>query len=280
MDAWQKYQDAAYLRGDQYQNSGNLGARAELHRLYSTAVTPWHEWVFAQLALQPSERVLECGGGPGWLWRENLPHIPPDCQITLTDLSPGMVAEAAQALAGHPAFQFQTANIQELPFPDGAFDVVIANHMLYHVPDRARAYAEVKRVLTPHGRFLAATNGNAHMRELRQLGRHLMRQLLPTTDTSWMERPLFASHELPFRLENGHAELAPWFAQVILHPFADALHVTAATPLIAYLLSATEVRAVITDDLYHRLEQAVTAQIAQQGAIYITKDVGLFVVQK
>ena len=44
-------------------------------------------------------RVLECGCGPGWLWRDKVERVPENCQVTLTDLSPGMVAEAEAALA-------------------------------------------------------------------------------------------------------------------------------------------------------------------------------------
>ncbi|MCZ7671197.1 MAG: methyltransferase domain-containing protein [Chloroflexi bacterium] len=90
----------------------------------------WQEWVFDQMALQPGMTVLECGCGPGWLWRENLARIPAGCQITLTDFSEGMVAEAEAALAGSPDFRFQTMNIEEIPLPMTSFDVVVANHML------------------------------------------------------------------------------------------------------------------------------------------------------
>ena len=144
------FQDKQYLRTRQYQNSGNLDARTNLHRLYSTNPQEWQRWVFDQLGLQPGMRVLECGGGPGWLWRENIDRIPADCQITVSDFSDGMVAEAEAALAdsGHD-FRFQTVNIEQIPFANNSFDVVVANHMLYHVPNLETALAEVRRVLRP-----------------------------------------------------------------------------------------------------------------------------------
>ena len=58
------------------------------------------------------------------------------------------------------------ADIQNLPFPDGSFDVAVANWVLYHVPDRARAIAELARVLTPTGRFVGCYNAPGHLQEL------------------------------------------------------------------------------------------------------------------
>ncbi len=96
------FQEQTYLRDQQYKDSKNLDARASLHRHYSTATERWHPWAFSHLALKSESRVLECGCGPGWLWRENLKNIPPNCHITLTDFSPGMVAEAKAALENAP----------------------------------------------------------------------------------------------------------------------------------------------------------------------------------
>ena len=135
-------QNAEYLRQDQYRDSRNLGSRAQLHQQYGSNSTGWFEWVMAHLSLKPGNHVLECGCGPGWLWRENLERLPAGCEITLTDLSPGMVAEAEEALSQTGrSFRFLDADIVDLPFEDQSFDIVIANHMLYHVPDRQKAAA-------------------------------------------------------------------------------------------------------------------------------------------
>src|SRR5437868_570166 len=63
------------------------------------------------------------------------------CQITLSDFSPGMLQEARQNLAGSPqSFSFQVIDAQSIPLDAGSCDCVIANHMLYHVPDRLYAF--------------------------------------------------------------------------------------------------------------------------------------------
>ena len=42
---------------------------------------------------------------------------------------------------------FQQIDIQDINFPEETFDVIIANYMLYHIPDLQKALYEVKRVL-------------------------------------------------------------------------------------------------------------------------------------
>jgi SAM-dependent methyltransferase len=112
--------------------------------------------------------VLEVGCGTGNLWRDNAGQLPARLALTLTDLSPGMLAQARARLADlAPAPAFEVADVQSLPFPEASFDAAIASHMLYHVPDRAKAFAEIRRVLRPTGRFFAATYPWTHLLELR-----------------------------------------------------------------------------------------------------------------
>lgn len=269
------FQDSAYLQKNQYRDSRNLDARAALHRRFSTAVADWQPWVFDLLQLKPGMRVLECGCGPGWLWRENVARIPANCHITLTDLSPGMVAEAEAALAGSGHhFEFQQANIQALEFADETFDVVVANHMLYHVPDLPQGLAEVRRVLKQDGRFIAATNGNKHMQELPTLVPEVLRAISGSTLVRG------ESQMLPFRLENGRAALEPYFNTIELHLYADSLWVTEVEPLLAYAFSMIKPEMDVPETAVAQLRDAWTAKIKAEGGIHISKDSGVFEAQK
>ncbi|WP_420632286.1 class I SAM-dependent methyltransferase [Candidatus Leptofilum sp.] len=271
MNSKDPFRDSDYLQKNQYKDSSNLDARAELHRRFSTAKVRWQPWVFDLVPLEPGMRVLECGCGPGWLWRESVTRLPADCHITLTDLSPGMVAEAEAALAESAhQFAFQPANIQALEFADEAFDVVVANHMLYHVPDLAQGLAEVRRVLKPNGRFIAATNGDEHMKELPLLIPDEVRQRV----ASWRMRR--NAKQLPFRLENGRQLLEPYFAHVKLHEYDDSLWVTDADLLVAYAFSMIRPEMDVPETAVTQIRDLWAAKIVADGGIHISKHSGVF----
>ena len=255
--------DQAYLLNKQYRNSSNLQARIDLHARFSTNTYGWFGWLFDHLQLPSQARVLELGAGTGLLWRENLSRVPDGWNITLSDFSPGMLQQARDNLrdAGRP-FTFALVDAQDIPFEDDSFDAVIANFMLYHVPDRPRAFAEIRRVLRLNGHLYAATNGEAHLQELEAL--------LPGGGVDF-------SHNT-FGLENGRAQLAPWFPSIALHRYDDALVVPEAAPLIAYLLSMRAVSG-LDDAERAAIAERVERELAAQGAIHITKDSGLFEAQ-
>jgi len=252
--------DQHYLQ-EQYRDASNLNARINLHERFGTSTQIWMRWVFDQLKLQPGERVLELGCGPGRLWTENQQRIPHECAVTLTDMSPGMVAEAQQNVGNDARFRFEVVDAQAIPFADQSFDVVVANHMLYHVPDREKAYKGVRRVLRPGGRFYTATNDQKHLHELSALLDRFNPNPTPRSGHS-------------FSLETGEAELARWFHQVTLHRFTSQLVVTEVEPLVAYLLSGP-VKTFLKGETLAEFTEYVEQQIAAHGAIKLTPDPGL-----
>lgn len=155
----------------QYSDSSKLAARARLHREFSTAEVGWFTWVARHLPVSPGARILDVGCGPGWFWPEAVAALPQQVVLTLLDQSQGMVDEALERCRPLPLASVAgvTADATTLPFADGAFDAVIAMHMLYHVADQERAIAEFHRVLRRGGTLLVTTNGIDNMRELYQL---------------------------------------------------------------------------------------------------------------
>jgi SAM-dependent methyltransferase len=222
--------------------------------------------------------MLELGCGPGDLWAENLARVPEGWSLTLTDASPGMVAEAQDRLGSDRRFAFRVADAQDLPFESDAFDAVVANHVLYHVPDRTRVFSEIVRVLGPGGHLYAATNGEGHMREMGRMLRVL--DPMHPADGFFRDPPGFS-------LENATEQLSPWFAEVSLRRYEDTLVVTETKPLADYLLSGTIADAAREEldvsefgrraaEVADRLER----ELASWGEIRITKEAGLFVAKR
>lgn len=78
------------------------------------------------------------------------------------------------------------------------------------------------------------------------------------------------------KLENGGTELAAWFPSVELRRLGDALAVTEAQPLIAYILSFADGAAPTTDKL-EELKEAIEQEIRNKGAFHVDKVSGMFV---
>ena len=260
-----------YLLTHQYNNAHKLEARIRLHERFSTNTYDWHRWVFDHFALPAQGAVLELGCGPGDLWRKNADRIPPGWQITLTDFSPGMLEEIQRNLrtVAH-SFTFKQADAQVLPFADGSFDAVIANHMLYHVPDRPKALAEIARVLKPGTVFYAATNGRNHLREFNDV----TTLIAPSVGTLWGDALTNS-----FRLENGAEQMASWFSPIALYRYEDGLVITEAQPLMAFILS-TPVGTQFDENMVKRGLEMIQHEIDEKGAVRITKDSGLFVAHR
>jgi ubiquinone/menaquinone biosynthesis C-methylase UbiE len=260
-----RFTDQQYLKTDQYKDSSNLDARVEIHRRFSTNPNGWFNWFFDRLLKLPEEaRILELGCGPGYLWKECSSRIPIGWDITLSDLSPGMLDAAGRNLVVTGcAFKFEEIDAQSIPYEAGTFDAVIANHMLYHVPDRAKAIAGIKRVLKPNGRLFATTISKNHLREM----------------ADWLRQVnlgnTFESFGSPFTLENGLEQLNQFFSQVTVSRYPDSLQVTEVQPIIAFIRSSIHAME-LSEEKLASLQHDLEKELREKGKIFISKDSGLF----
>jgi ubiquinone/menaquinone biosynthesis C-methylase UbiE len=101
-------------------------------------------------------RSLEIGAGTGY-FTLNMLGAGVITEATCSDISPGMLT-ALQANAARAGLEVKTepADAEQLPFPDGSFDLVLGHAVLHHIPDLRRAFAEFERVLAPGGTLLFA----------------------------------------------------------------------------------------------------------------------------
>jgi SAM-dependent methyltransferase len=184
------------------------------------------------------------------------------------DLSLGMLESARRATDG-PLLH---GNAEVLPFVDGAFDMVLAMHMLYHVPDRAAAIHELRRVLRAGGTALVVTNHAAHNAELDDLLSQSAREV------GIDDLPLRAS--VAFDTDACRPELEAVFDSVAEHEFTGWLVVDEVGPVVAYARSMGAIVADTSggrDEVIAGLARRVTDVIASDGAVRIRTAVGCFV---
>ena len=152
--------DHEFVRG-QYRSPERLETRMSVWQPGPDGRTP-QDVALSLLAAAAPGRLLDAGCGTGALAGRCAGEL--RCEVTALDASPEMVR--ATRARGIDAV---TGDVQELPFPDGAFDCAVAAWMLYHVPDLDRGVAELARVLRPGGRLAAITNGRESLAELYDL---------------------------------------------------------------------------------------------------------------
>ena len=268
------FTDRRHLVHVAYPTGANLQARADIYA-YQQPPLDLAAWAFRWVPWRGNERVIDVGCGSGRYLQRLAQH--PALRLLGLDLSAGMLADLARTwpapLRRPPC---AVADAQALPLPDAACDVVLAMHMLYHVPDMRRAIGEFRRVLRPGGVLLALTSAATHTQEL--------------FDAYHAAVAAVAGHDVQeprpperFTRENGAAVLRSTFADVERDDFDGTLMVPMVEPVLRYIASTRWIRepalpAGVTWELVlAALEHDVTAVIANQGAFHIRTAVSLFV---
>ncbi len=253
------FTDSAAVR-TQYATPANLATRISIHDRYSVNKQGFGNWIVDHYPIRPGMRVLELGCGTGSMWQGRGVLIEKCGELILSDVSPGMLETARGNVSG-PNVRHMVIDIQDIPFEDDSFDLVIANMMLYHVPDLKKALREVRRVLKPGGSFFCATYGEHGIVEY-------LSQLLRAYGVE--------DHQnRQFTLQNGADHLEKLFRQVERLEYPDALAVTDLDDLVDYIRSLSSMTVLST---VPRVEIcAVLAQHRENGVLMVPKEYGMFV---
>jgi len=102
-------------------------------------------------AIKPGERVIDLGCGTGELERRLTASVP-DVDIVGVDLSSSMIERARRKLDGTARVRFERADVHDLPFEDGAFDVAICVNTFHYFTAPDLVLREAARVLRPDRR--------------------------------------------------------------------------------------------------------------------------------
>ena len=245
----------------QYAAPDRLNRRISLHEKYSVNRQGFGNWIVSHYRLEEGMAVLElgCGSGKMWAGRESL--IKKCAPLVLSDFSEGMLLEAKETLRGQEGIEFQVIDMQSIPFADHTFDAVIANMMLYHVPDIEKALSEAKRVLKPGGTFYSATYGE--------------HGILEFLCGLFQQEGVRDSGNHSFTLQNGKSQLQAFFSDVRRYDYQDALAVTDAEDMADYMFSLpglTRLRQLPRETVVSVLKAHMV-----EGVLHVPKEYGMFV---
>jgi ubiquinone/menaquinone biosynthesis C-methylase UbiE len=139
------------MANTQYQLEGNAPQLYERETV-STLGRPLAELMFAHVALQVGDRILDAACGTGIVTRVAAQRFRHLAHIVGLDLNPGMldVARSHTPTTGVPV-EWQQGDLSALPFPEGRFEAVLCQQGLQFVPDPGVALREMRRVLVPGG---------------------------------------------------------------------------------------------------------------------------------
>lgn len=249
----------------QYSDDENLSIRINLHAKHSTNKQRFIPWLFDKYEFSENYHILELGCGNGRQWEGRIENLPKGCNLILSDFSDGMVNIVRSKFSIYKALSFENIDIQSIPYHDETFDVVIANHMLYHIPDLSSALLEVKRVLKTGGKLYSTTNGNGGMRLfIHNVLEHFCGDINAFTQ------------EWSFSLQNGTEILKSYFSDVKRYDYEDCLSITKTQDLVDWIestISISNYSEKSIDGLFDYLEEIRK----RDGRIYIQKENGLFI---
>lgn len=127
-------------------------------KLYDTYLVPLIFEPYAvdlvnRLGSRSLSRVLEIAAGTGVVTRALASALPKSASIVATDLNQAMLDQASAVGTRRPV-EWRQADAMQLPFPDGTFDAVVCQFGVMFFPEKAKAFAEARRMLRPGGIFI------------------------------------------------------------------------------------------------------------------------------
>ncbi len=181
--------------------SSSLDGKFEgsIPKIYETYLVPMLFEPYAadivnRVRARPPSRILEIAAGTGVVTRALAASTPADTSIVATDLNQAML-DRASAAGTSRAIVWRQADAMQLPFPDGSFDAVVCQFGVMFVPDKARAFAEARRVLARGGVFVFNVWDRLAENDFANTVTQAMESVFPTDPPRFMERTPHGYHD-------------------------------------------------------------------------------------
>lgn len=260
--------DERFQKVDNYRSGDGLAVRQGLYD-YKTPNYDLPGVVTSHIAGQP-KRVLDVGCGNG-RYTGRLREAFPDAEVIGVDLASGILETVPEPTV--------VADVADLPFEDGSADVVLAMHMLYHVPDIAAALDELQRVLAPGGVLFVSTIASDDKYEYEPIWQAAAKAVLGTELR--LARSVIIDR---FSLEIAESMMSERFASVALHDLPGVIELPEPGPLMAAFRSEEDFFPLspfdfgrLMDEIQRRLDERFAShevlRITSHGGILECRDV-------
>ncbi|WP_040328926.1 MerR family transcriptional regulator [Clostridium ihumii] len=254
----------------QYENSENFKNRLSLHS-YNINKTPWNSWCFANIVFKNNMKVLEIGCGTGKFWSENQGNLNKDIEIVLSDYSKGMLDTTRENLINlNRNFIYNNFNAEHIPYDDDSFDIIIAQHMLYLIPNIDKALSEIKRVLKKDGTFYVTTNSCEAMKELNSLVEKFDASM-GLHSNGMCER---------FNLENGKDILKNHFKDTDVKVLKGKIITSDVEAVVSYKSSSIKGTEILKGNKKKEFTEYIRSYVDKNGTLEITTKAGMFICKK
>ncbi len=253
--------------------------KAKHERVRFDSGRQFQRWALDRVGVLFDWRVLDAGCGWGrftWALVDNY-HVSPK-NVVAVDLSPGMLWTVRDDAHRRGCLvQLCNASIDALPLEANSFDLAIAAHVLYHLPDLDLGLRELARVIKPGGKLLVTTNADSvnplvlevHYRALQTLG-----------------IPFDPPAPSTFSMENGADHLARVFGRVDTHWFVDTTTWLSVSEFVDDYVTIGRYRSIVEDEsidldkrqgLAEEVRRLATEIFARDRALRSPALVGAFV---
>jgi ubiquinone/menaquinone biosynthesis C-methylase UbiE len=155
---------------------------------------PWAAETAARVGRLKPARLLETACGTG-IVTYAMAAASPGTQIVATDFSQPML-DFAEVKRPGAKIEWKMADAQALPFPDASFDMLVSQFGVMFFPDKAKAYAEARRVLKPGGQFLFTVWDTLEHNELPRVSSEAIGGLFQNDRPTFMARGPYGYNDI------------------------------------------------------------------------------------
>jgi len=263
-----------------YSEAKNLEIRIKTHQKYSRSKIKWDKWLLEPLKGKEINNVLDLGCGNGrfifalYKMKIGKSYLGIDISREQIKNAKAEVSKRNLKNAG-----FKEADVTEIKKIQNKYDLILCNHMLWHIGDLDTFLKDVSSLLTEDGLLLASTNSYDYMREMYDLHSRICRKLKLHAA---LQKKIRNSK---FSLENGKEIFRKRFIKVNKYVLKDELvfekskyfldyYKTFLQPLIKMYKEIPESKWL---QVYDEVKLFVERKIESKGKFTVTKNSGYFI---